>query len=75
MAEAPFGTWPSPLSAELAAEGGPRFGDLALADDSGRTIVWYSVLEQGNQRVYRSVDGADAEAVPGISCISPMAPA
>ncbi len=67
MAEAPFGTWPSPLSAELAAEGGPRFGDLALSHESGRTIVWYSVLEQGSQRVYRSSDGADAEAVPGIT--------
>jgi dipeptidyl aminopeptidase/acylaminoacyl peptidase len=65
---APYGTWPSPLTAALAASGGPRFGDLvvgAAADGTG--IVWWSTLEEGSQRVYRSTGGGPPELVGAVT--------
>ncbi len=65
---APYGTWPSPLTAALAASGGPRFGDLVVgvaADGTG--IVWWSTLEEGSQRVYRSNGGGPPEHVGAVT--------
>ena len=63
----PYGTWPSPLTAGLAASGGPRFGDLVVGrDERGRGIVWFSALRDGAQRVLRSVAGAPAQRVDQV---------
>ncbi len=49
----PFGAWPSPLSAAMAARGGARFGGLALSRDrTGRALVWFSVLEDGRNALW-----------------------
>ncbi|MGI9578620.1 MAG: hypothetical protein ACR2OH_10500, partial [Microthrixaceae bacterium] len=65
---APYGTWPSPLTPKLAAEGGPRFGDLTMSTTGdGEPIVWYSTLEAGRQRVYRSVAGQRPQLVDQVT--------
>lgn len=49
----PFGVWPSPLSATIAARGGTRFGGLVLSRDrAGRALVWFSVLDGGRNTLW-----------------------
>ena len=58
----PFGAWPSPLSAELAAQGGVRLGGLAMSRDAdGLPLVWWSALSGGANQVF--VARGDGEPV------------
>ena len=60
----PFGSWPSPVTAELAARGSRRFGTL----QAGQDAVWWTEgrpLEQGRQVLVRaSADGRVEDAIP-----------
>lgn len=58
--QVPFGVWPSPLSATIAARGGVRFGGLALSRDrEGRALVWFSALHGGRSALWVTrVDGS-----------------
>ena len=49
----PFGTWPSPISAELAARGSRRFGTLQAGGDA---VYWSEARpeEQGRQVIVRA---------------------
>ena len=60
----PFGSWPSPVSAELIATAMIRLGHVALR---GREIVWTEgrPQEQGrNVLVQRAADGAERDLNP-----------
>jgi dienelactone hydrolase len=58
----PFGTWPSPLSAEAVAEGSVRLGGLAL---DGKDVYWVESrpAEQGRLALLRKCDGGAVEEV------------
>jgi hypothetical protein len=62
--KAPFGAWPSPLSAEAVAEGSVRLGGLALDGDD---VYWVESrpAEQGRLALLRKrEDGTVEEVVP-----------
>jgi dipeptidyl aminopeptidase/acylaminoacyl peptidase len=60
--KAPFGAWPSPLSAETVAEGSVRLGGLAL---DGEDVYWTQSrpAEQGRQALLRKREAKDVEEV------------
>ena len=60
----PFGIWPSPVSAELAARGSRRFG---MVQASGKAVYWSEARpeEQGRQVIVRSgPDGRPVDVLP-----------
>lgn len=60
----PFGIWPSPVSAELAARGSRRFG---MVQASGGAIYWSEARpeEQGRQVIVRcGPDGRPVDVLP-----------
>jgi dipeptidyl aminopeptidase/acylaminoacyl peptidase len=63
--QAPFGTWPSPLTPELVARGSAGLSDLAVDGDA---VYWleHRPAEQGRRALVRSRAGGAAEDVlPG----------
>jgi dipeptidyl aminopeptidase/acylaminoacyl peptidase len=60
--KAPFGAWPSPLSAEAVAEGSVRLGGLAL---DGHDVYWTQSrpAEQGRLALLRKREGGTVEEV------------
>jgi len=60
----PFGIWPSPVSAELAARGSRRFG---MVQASGEAVYWSEARpeEQGRQVIVRcGPDGRPVDVLP-----------
>jgi dipeptidyl aminopeptidase/acylaminoacyl peptidase len=60
----PFGIWPSPVSAELAARGSRRFG---MVQASGEAVYWSEVRpeEEGRQVIVRcGPDGRPVDVLP-----------
>jgi dipeptidyl aminopeptidase/acylaminoacyl peptidase len=68
---APFGAWSSPLSAEQAARGAPRFSGLELSrDQHGEVSVWWSEgrpAEAGRVALVAARGADDAQDVLGRS--------
>jgi dipeptidyl aminopeptidase/acylaminoacyl peptidase len=62
--KAPFGAWPSPLTAEAVAEGSVRVGGLALDEDD---VYWVESrpAEQGRLALLRKRGNGDVEEVVG----------
>ncbi len=61
---APFGSWQSPISAELLVQGSVRFGDLAV---DGNTLYWIEGRPQEAGRyviVRRQADGSVEDVLP-----------
>ncbi|MFV0315630.1 MAG: hypothetical protein ACK5O2_01550, partial [Microthrixaceae bacterium] len=66
----PYGAWPSPLSAERAALGGARFAGLSLSSTrKGETLVWWSVLDDGDTavKVTRFPGGGQGRRIEAIT--------
>ncbi len=62
----PFGAWPSPLTPDTAANGAPRYGDLALGRDvHGEPVLWFSTLEDAENVLWRAAGGV-AELVTQV---------
>ena len=60
----PFGIWPSPVSAELAARGSRRFG---MVQASGEAVYWSEARpeEQGRQVIVRrGPEGRPVDVLP-----------